>query len=183
MATAKHRGDRRAAPARRRSSASAELIGRELEIAPAARPARPRRAGRRRCRRRPAAPDVHRLPPGAVRRGAGRADAAAARRPDDAGDRARVPRPEGDGRAAHRAREADARRGARAVRGARRATSSAERLSSVLEVIYLVFNEGYAATAGEDWMRPGAVRGRAAARPHPGRADARTSRRSTGWSR
>ncbi len=28
------------------------------------------------------------------------------------------------------------------------------RLSSVLEVVYAIFNEGYAATAGDDWMRP-----------------------------
>ena len=44
-----------------------------------------------------------------------------------------------------------------------------ERLASVLDVLYLVFNEGYSATAGEDWVRPtlcdealrlGRVRGR-----------------------
>ncbi len=35
-----------------------------------------------------------------------------------------------------------------------RGADLAARLAPVLEVVYLVFNEGYAATAGEDWMRP-----------------------------
>ena len=35
-----------------------------------------------------------------------------------------------------------------------RGTDFTARLSSVLHVVYLVFNEGYSATAGDDWMRP-----------------------------
>jgi len=38
-----------------------------------------------------------------------------------------------------------------------RGAELAARLSSVLEVLYLIFNEGYAATAGEDWMRPALI--------------------------
>jgi RNA polymerase sigma factor (sigma-70 family) len=36
-----------------------------------------------------------------------------------------------------------------------RGAELASRLESVLEVLYLIFNEGYAATAGDDWVRPG----------------------------
>src|SRR5215813_11370316 len=35
-----------------------------------------------------------------------------------------------------------------------RAAELGPRLASVLEVLYLIFNEGYSATAGDDWMRP-----------------------------
>ncbi len=51
-------------------------------------------------------------------------------------------------------------RAKRALRAARvpfampSAAARAERLASVLEVVYLIFNEGYAATGGEFWLRP-----------------------------
>jgi RNA polymerase sigma factor (sigma-70 family) len=44
--------------------------------------------------------------------------------------------------------------GARVPFDVPRGPDRSDRLSSVLEVIYLVFNEGYSATAGEDWVRP-----------------------------
>ena len=55
--------------------------------------ARSRCGARRRCRRRSAPADLHRLPSGALDRGAAGADAAADRRADDRGDRAGLPGP------------------------------------------------------------------------------------------
>ena len=66
-----------------------------------------------------------------------------------------------------------------------RGAELAARLSSVLEVIYLIFNEGYTATAGDDWMRPAlcedALRlGRILAELAPERAGGPRPRRADG---
>ena len=74
--------------------------------------------------RRPAATDLHLLPPGA-RAGVGdRADAAHARRPDHARDRPRLPRARADPRPAPRPRQEEDPRGGHPLRGARPATAS-----------------------------------------------------------
>ena len=90
-----------------------------------------------------------------------------------------------DGRAAHRPRQADAGRDAACRSRCPRGAELAARLSSVLEVIYLVFNEGYSATAGDDWMRPAlcedALRlGRILAELAPQRAGGPRPRRADG---
>ena len=111
--------DRPACAAARRSSASTRSS--RTSSGSCWRWPRRSRRSRRRGRRRPAGADLHLLPSGALDRGAGGADAAAARRADDGGDRARVPRrasrrsPSGIVRAKQTLREA-----ARAVRGAGR---------------------------------------------------------------
>ena len=74
-------------------------------------------------------------------------------------------------------------RSAGAVRGAARRRAAPRGSPSVLEVIYLVFNEGYCRDRRRRLDAARAVRGRAAARPHPRRARAGASRRCTGSSR
>ena len=153
MATAKHRAHRPAAP--RADAASASTSELDDDARRARRDdARPRGGARRRRRRRPAAPRARRVPPGAVDRGARRAHAAPARRarrPTRSRARSSSPEPTIAQRIVRAKRTlAEARVPFEVPRGA----ELAARLASVLEVIYLVFNEGYAATAGDDWMRP-----------------------------
>ena len=130
--------------------------------------------------RRPAAPHLHLLPSGARARGPGGAHAQDAVRPLGRGDRARVPGGAGHDGAAAGAGEGQDPRGAHPLRGARR-RRLAERLDGVLRVVYLVFNEGYAATAGDALVRrelcarghpPGPAAARAAARRRRGRRPA-----------
>ena len=116
MATAKHRAIDTFRRAERLERKTAEL-GRELRRGRGARlGGRARRGGRGRR----AAAGLHLLPPGALPRGARRADPPAARRPDHRRDRPRLPRRRVDGRAADRPGQADPDRRARAVRGADR---------------------------------------------------------------
>ena len=70
-----------------------------------------------------------------------------------------------------------------AVRGAARATSSPTRLAVGARGGLPGLQRGLRGDRRRRLDAPGAVRGRAAARPHPGRAGRRGSRRCTGWSR
>ncbi len=115
-----------------------------------------RRGGRdrRRHRRRPAAPRLHVLPSGAVDRGARRADAAPARRPDH-GRRSRARSWCPSRRSPSASCAPSARWPRRACRSRCRAAPSWRRGSRrCSRSSTSIFNEGYSATAGDDWMRP-----------------------------
>ena len=125
---------------------------------------RGRSPGDRRCRRggcgdggwaagrRPARDGVRVLSSRTGARGARRDDAALCGRADHRGDRRGVPAARADAGAAAGAGEAEDPRG-RGSASRCRARSRAARLDGVRAVIYLVFNEGYAATGGDQLVR------------------------------
>ena len=142
---------RRSTRMRRRARFDASLASSPSGSRPT--PARRRPSGRRGHRGRPAAADLHLLPPGAAAGRAGGADAARGLRPHHRGDRARLPH-----RARRRWRSAScAPRRRSATRASptrcRRAPSCPSGWTRVLHVIYLVFNEGYSASSGESLTR------------------------------
>ena len=130
--------------------------------------------GRRR-RRRASGPDLHRLPSGAVRRGARGADAAPDRRADHRRDRPRLPLQRSDHRPAHRPRQEDARRRRPDLRGAaRQGAGAAPRLGAGGHLPDLQRGLCRHRRRGPD--PPGAVRRGPAPRPHPRRRGARRAR-------
>ena len=130
-------------------------------------------------RRRPAAPDLHRLPSGALDRRAGGAHAAPARRPDDrARSRARSWSPEPTvAQRIVRAKRTLAE--ARVPFEAPERDELAERLASVLEVDLPDLQRGLRGDRRRRLDAARALRGGAPARPHPRRASSRRSRRYT----
>ena len=110
-------GHRRHPPASRASPARRRGPGRT------SRPSRTEPLASRRRRGRPAAADLHLLPPGAVARRAGGAHPARGVRPDHRGDRRRVPGAGADPGPAHRARQGEDPRRRHPLPGARRRPS------------------------------------------------------------
>ena len=147
-------GDRPAAarrPVRRRRSTRSGAIRLEAAVPPDVDDEDDGRRGR------PSAAHLHVLPSGARSRRAHRAHAPRSVRARNGADRARVP-----DLARRRSRSASCARRPRSATPAfpircRRATELSERLDAVLHVIYLVFNEGYSASAGDTLTRARSV--------------------------